>query len=446
MSKRAASIQESQSTLLNSGLNDGIAPKDKRQKIVPNSPQLRQLLMKKIIVDPETLNSTTISASQEEKANGSETKLSSLPTAFEVSGIPEEKDKNNTMEPRKMLRSDTTLETIISLCSDESDREEESSDHSHLSLDPDSLEVTSGDLSVMGPNSKEKGLQKGKEKEEYSIINLTSESETADGTQCGSGSEEEESDDTSTLDRFVRFYSSRYAMQTSQVEETKSKTPVEQVEQTKEMEVHAISDCSLSESSIGVDRMESDDESESFIANHRIRKESFSRSLFSPTDSPHRIMNESPHRIMNESPRRIMNESPHRIMNESPHRIMNESPNPIHQSPTHSSFSSPMGSPSKEKKADPLSRIPSISLSQQSNPMSPPLSQTSNSSRHRTLLVSLEEELAYSELGKAILDSIRPLYVIGPFIRSPIHGVCLVMRQVNDVLKMIGFDIGICDG
>ena len=421
MSKRAASIQGSQSTLLNSGLNDGIAPKDKRQKIVPNSPQLRQLLMKKIIVDPGTLNSTTISASQEEKANGSETKLSSLPTAFEDSGIPEEKDKNNTMEPRKMLRSDTTLETIISLCSDESDREEEeSSDHSHLSLDPDSLEVTSGDLSVMGPNSKEKGLQKGKEKEEYSIINLTSESETADGTQCGSGSEEEEeSDDTSTLDRFVRFYSSRYATQTSQLEETKSKTPVEQVEQTKEMEVHAISDCSLSESSIGVDRMESDDEIESFIANHR---------------------------IMNESPHRIMNESPHRIMNESPRRIMNESPKSTHQSPTHSSFSSPMGSPSKEKKADPLSRIPSISLSQQSNPMSPPLSQTSSSSRHRTLLVSLEEELAYSELGKAILDSIRPLYVIGPFIRSPIHGVCLVMRQVNDVLKMIGFDIGICDG
>ena len=423
MSKRAASIQESQSTLLNSGLSDGIAPKDKRQKIVPNSPQLRQLLMKKIIVDPETLNSTTISASQEEKANGSETKLSSLPTAFEDSDIPEEKDKNNTMEPRKMLRSDTTLETIISLCSDESDKEEEeSSDHSHLSLDPDSLEVTSGDLSVMGPNSKEKGLQKGKEKEEYSIINLTSESETADGTQCGSGSEEEESDDTSTLDRFVRFYSSRYATQTSQVEETKSKTPVEQVEQTKEMEVHAISDCSLSESSIGVDRMESDDESESFIANTRIRKESFNRSLFSPTDSPHRIMNESPRRIMNESPKST------------------------HQSPTHSSFSSPMGSPSKEKKADPLSRIPSISISQQSNPMSPPLSQTSSSSRHRTLLVSLEEELAYSELGKAILDSIRPLYVIGPFIRSPIHGVCLVMRQVNDVLKMIGFDIGICDG
>ena len=423
MSKRAASIRESQSTLLNSGLNDGIAPKDKRQKIVPNSPQLRQLLMKKIIVDPGTLNSTTISASQEEKANGSETKLSSLPTAFEDSGIPEEKDKNNTMGPRKMLRSDTSLETIISLCSDESDKEEEeSSDHSHLSLDPDSLEVTSGDLSVMVPNSKEKGLQKGKEKEEYSIINLTSESETADGTQCGSDSEEEESDDTSTLDRFVRFYSSRYATQTSQMEETKSKTPVEQVEQTKEMEVHAISDCSLSESSIGVDRMESDDESEFFIANHRIRKESFSRSLFSPTDSPHRIMNESLHRIMNESPKST------------------------HQTPTHSSFSSPMGSPSKEKKADPLSRIPSISISQQSNPMSPPLSQTSSSSRHRTLLVSLEEELAYSELGKAILDSIRPLYVIGPFIRSPIHGVCLVMRQVNDVLKMIGFDIGICDG
>ena len=431
MSKRAASIQESQSTLLNSGLNDGIAPKDKRQKIVPNSPQLRQLLMKKIIVDPETLNSTTISASQEEKANGSETKLSSLPTAFEDSGIPEEKDKNNTMEPRKMLRSDTTLETIISLCSDESDKEEEeSSDHSHLSLDPDSLELTTGDLSVMVPNSKEKGLQKGKEKEEYSIINLTSESETVDGTQCGSDSEEEESDDTSTLDRFVRFYSSRHATQASQMEETKSKTPVEQAEQTKEMEVQAISDCSLSESSIGVDRMESDDESESFIANTRIRKESFNRSLFSPTDSPHRIMNESPHRIMNESP----------------HRIMNESPKSTHQSPTHSSFSSPMGSPSKEKKADPLSRIPSISLSQQSNPMSPPLSQTSSSSRHRTLLVSLEEELAYSELGKAILDSIRPLYVIGPFIRSPIHGVCLVMRQVNDVLKMIGFDIGICDG
>ena len=423
MSKRAASIQESQSTLLNSGLNDGIAPKDKRQKIVPNSPQLRQLLMKKIIVDPETLNSTTISASQEEKANGSETKLSSLPTAFEDSGIPEEKDKNNTMEPRKMLRSDTTLETIISLCSDESDKEEEeSSDHSHLSLDPDSLELTTGDLSVMVPNSKEKGLQKGKEKEEYSIINLTSESETVDGTQCGSDSEEEESDDTSTLDRFVRFYSSRHATQASQMEETKSKTPVEQAEQTKEMEVQAISDCSLSESSIGVDRMESDDESESFIANTRIRKESFNRSLFSPTDSPHRIMNESPHRIMNESPKST------------------------HQSPTHSSFSSPMGSPSKEKKADPLSRIPSISLSQQSNPMSPPLSQTSSSSRHRTLLVSLEEELAYSELGKAILDSIRPLYVIGPFIRSPIHGVCLVMRQVNDVLKMIGFDIGICDG
>ena len=423
MSKRAVSIPESQSTLLNCGLNDCIAPKDKRQKIVPNSPQLRQLLMKKIIVDPETLNSATISASQEEKANGSETKLSLVPTAFEDLNIPEEKDKNNTMEPRKMLRSDTTLETIISLCSDESDKEEEeSSDHSHLSLDPDSLEVTSGDLSVMVPNSKEKGLQKGKEKEEYSIINLTSESETVDGTQYGSDSEEEESDDTSTLDRFVRFYSSRHATQTSQVEETKSKTPVEQAEQTKEMEVQAISDCSLSESSIGVDRMESDDESEFFIANHRIRKESFNRSLFSPTDSPHRIMNESPHRIMNESPKST------------------------HQTPTHLSFSSPMGSPSKEKKADPLSRIPSISLSQQSNPMSPPLSQTSSSSRHRTLLVSLEEELAYSELGKAILDSVRPLYVIGPFIRSPIHGVCLVMRQVNDVLKMIGFDIGICDG
>ena len=103
MSKRAASIRESQSTLLNSGLNDGIAPKDKRQKIVPNSPQLRQLLMKKIIVDPGTLNSTTISASQEEKANGSETKLSSLPTAFEDSGIPEEKDKHCLQSTEKSV-------------------------------------------------------------------------------------------------------------------------------------------------------------------------------------------------------------------------------------------------------------------------------------------------------------------------------------------------------
>ena len=380
--------------------------------------------MKKIIVDPKTLNSTTISASQEEQANGSETKLSSVPTALEVSDIPEEKakDKSSTMEPRKMLRSDTTLETIISLCSDESDKEEEEEeeenlDQSHLSLDPDSLELTSGDLSVLCPNSKEKELQKGKEKEEYSIINLASESETADGTQCGSDSEEEESDDTSTLDRFVRYYSSRYPTQTSQVEETRSKALVEQAEQTKErreMEVQAINDCSLSESSIGVDRMDSDEESKSSMANPRIRKESFGRSLFSSI--------------------------------ESPHRIMNESPKSTHETPTHSLFSSPIGSPSKEKKADPLSRIPSISLSQQSNPMSPPLSQTSSSSRHRTLLVALEEELAYSELGKVILDSIRPLYVIGPFIRSPIHGVCLVMRQVNDVLKMIGFDIGICNG
>ena len=305
MSKRVASNQESQRTLLNSDLNDGTAPKDKRLKIVPNSPQLRQLLMKKIIVDPETLNSTTISASQEEKANGSKTKLSSVPTAFEDSSIPEEKDKNNTIGQRKMSRSDTTLETIISLCSDGSDKEdEESSDRSHLSLDPDSLELTSGDLSVMVPNSKEKGLQKGKEKEEYSIINLASESETADGTQCGSDSEKEESDDTSTLDRFVRYYSSRHATQTSQVEGTKSKTPVEQAGQTKErkeIEVQAISDCLLSESSIGVDRMESDDESESSIANTRIRKESISRSLFSPTDSPYRITNDSPHRIRNES-------------------------------------------------------------------------------------------------------------------------------------------------
>lgn len=418
MSKRISSIQESQSTLLFSDLNDDSTPKDKKRKIVPNSPQLRQLLMKKIIVDPETLKSTTLSTSQEERTNGSETRLPSVPTAFEVLGITEEEDENNTMELKKMLHSDTTLETIISLCSDESDKEEEEElDQSHLSLDPDSLELTSGDISVVCPKSKEEKSQKGKEKEEFSIINLASESETADGTQCRSDSEEEESDDMSRLDGFVRNYVGRYGAQTNRVEGAKSNTRTEQTEKTREAEVQAISDCSLSESSIEEDNMENDDESESFITYNRIINESPKRTLFS------------------------QNESPNRIIIESPNRIINESPKPIHKTPTHSSFSSPIGSPSKKRKADPISRIPSISLSQQSNPMSPPLSQTSNSSRHRTLLVALEEELAYSELGKVILDSIRPLYVIGPFIRSPIHGVCLVMRQVNDVLKMIGFFI-----
>ena len=426
MSKRISSIQESQSTLLFSDLNDGSTPKDKKRKIVPNSPQLRQLLMKKIIVDPETLKSTTLSTSQEERTNGSETRLPSVPTAFEVLGITEEEDENNTMELKKMLHSDTTLETIISLCSDESDKEEEEElDQSHLSLDPDSLELTSGDISVVCPKSKEEKSQKGKEKEEFSIINLASESETADGTQCRSDSEEEESDDISRLDGFVRNYVGRYGAQTNRVEGAKSNTRTEQTEKTREAEVQAISDCSLSESSIEEDKMENDDESEAFITYNR-------------------IINESPNRIINESPNRIINKSPKRTLfsqNESPNRIIIESPKPIHKTPTHSSFSSPIGSPSKKRKADPISRIPSISLSQQSNPMSPPLSQTSSSSRHRTLLVALEEELAYSELGKVILDSIRPLYVIGPFIRSPIHGVCLVMRQVNDVLKMIGFFI-----
>ena len=418
MSKRISSIQESQSTLLFSDFNDGSTPKDKKRKIVPNSPQLRQLLMKKIIVDPETLKSTTLSTSQEERTNGSETRLPSVPTAFEVLGITEEEDENNTMELKKMLHSDTTLETIISLCSDESDKEEEEElDQSHLSLDPDSLELTSGDISIVCPKSKEEKSQKGKEKEEFSIINLASESETADGTQCRSDSEEEESDDISRLDGFVRNYVGRYGAQTNRVEGAKSNTRMEQTEKTREAEVQAISDCSLSESSIEEDNMENDDESESFITYNR-------------------IINESPNRIMNESPKRTLFSQ-----NESPNRIINESPKPIHKTPTHSSFSSPIGSPSKKRKADPISRIPSISLSQQSNPMSPPLSQTSSSSRHRTLLVALEEELAYSELGKDILDSIRPLYVIGPFIRSPIHGVCLVMRQVNDVLKMIGFFI-----
>ena len=418
MSKRISSIQESQSTLLFSDLNDGSTPKDKKRKIVPNSPQLRQLLMKKIIVDPETLKSTTLSTSQEERTNGSETRLPSVPTAFEVLGITEEEDENNTMELKKMLHSDTTLETIISLCSDESDKEEEEEeelDQSHLSLDPDSLELTSGDLSIVCPKSKEEKSQKGKEKEEFSIINLASESETADGTQCRSDSEEEESDDISRLDGFVRNYVGRYGAQTNRVEGAESNTRTEQTEKTREAEVQAISDCSLSESSIEEDNMENDDESEAFITYNR-------------------IINESPNRIINESPKRTLFSQ-----NESPNRIINESPKPIHKTPTHSSFSSPIGSPSKKRKADPISRIPSISLSQQSNPMSPPLSQTSSSSRHRTLLVALEEELAYSELGKVILDSIRPLYVIGPFIRSPIHGVCLVMRQVNDVLKMIGF-------
>ena len=73
---------------------------------------------------------------------------------------------------------------------------------------------------------------------------------------------------------------------------------------------------------------------------------------------------------------------------------------------------------------------------------SPPLSQSS--SRHRTLLVALEEELAYSEAGQTILNSIRPLYVIGPYIRSPVHGVCLVMRQVDDVNLLICLNIGVC--
>ena len=47
--------------------------------------------------------------------------------------------------------------------------------------------------------------------------------------------------------------------------------------------------------------------------------------------------------------------------------------------------------------------------------------------------MALEEKLALHEVGKAILASLRPLYVIGPFIRCPVHGVMIAMRQVNGV-------------
>lgn len=424
MPKRVSSIQETESTLLFSDVNSD-APKEKKQKIVPNSPQLRQLLMKKIVVDPGSLSTTKISASQEEKSAESESRLSSVPTAFEVLGVTEEEDRNNTLELKKMLHSDITLDTIISLCSEGSDEEngekEEDSDHSHLSLHPDSLELTSGDLSIMGPHPKGKVSPKQQDNMDYSIINLTSESEPMNGTQSRSESEDEESEEVSRLDGIVKNYMSRYGAQLQKADGLKSSKSVEQAlprMQSQETKAQAINECSLSDSSIEIEKMESE---EDISAN-----DSLKRTLFSPIESPKRKESSV------ESPKQTLF-SPIG----SPKRTL--------FTPTHSSVSSPIGSPSKSKGVDSVLRIPSVSLSQQSNPMSPPLTQSSSSSRHRTLLVALEEELAHSELGKAILDSIRPLYVIGPFIRSPVHGVCLVMRQVNEVLKRIALNVGICD-
>ena len=390
MPKRVSSIQETESTLLFSDVNSD-APKEKKQKIVPNSPQLRQLLMKKIVVDPGSLSTTKISASQEEKSAESESRLSSVPTAFEVLGVTEEEDRNNTLELKKMLHSDITLDTIISLCSEGSDEEngekEEDSDHSHLSLHPDSLELTSGDLSIMGPHPKGKVSPKQQDNMDYSIINLTSESEPMNGTQSRSESEDEESEEVSRLDGIVKNYMSRYGAPLQKADGLKSSESVEQAlprMQSQETKAPAINEYSLSDSSIEMEKMESE---EDISAN-----DSLKRTLFSPIESPKRKESSI------ESPKQTLF-SPV----ESPKQTLFspvESPKQTLFTPTHSSVSSPIGSPSKSKGVDSVLRIPSVSLSQQSNPMSPPLTQSSSSSRHRTLLVALEEELAHSELGK----------------------------------------------
>ena len=450
MSKRLSSIQESQSTFL---FNDSVCgtPKDKKLKIVPSSPQLRQLLMRKIVVNPKSLNTANLSAIQPEKSTICESFVSSVPSAYEVIGISKEEDESNTLELKKMLNSNTTLDTIISLLSDESEEEgkqeekthekekleekeeqekvenpmedpkeekeevvgieedskeeKEDLDQSHLSIDPDSLEITDGDMSVMFPDTKET------EKENYSIINLVSDSETGDGSQNGSDSEDDESVNMSRLEMIVRNFLNHCEKRTNSMESakpTESVIQTTQKRQSEEVKLQEFSDNSLSKTSIEVEEDEEESDKDIFDIESPIHNtpsiELPKRSLFTPISSPKRT-----------------------------------------ESPTHSSISSPLLSSPKKKEVNSISRIPSISLSQQSNPLSPPLSQPSSSSRHRTLLVALEEELANSELGKVILDSVRPLYVIGPFIRSPIHGVCLVMRQVNDVLKIIDFDIGICN-
>ena len=57
--------------------------------------------------------------------------------------------------------------------------------------------------------------------------------------------------------------------------------------------------------------------------------------------------------------------------------------------------------------------------------------------------MALEEKLAQSDVGKAVLASLRPQFVIGPFIRCPVHGVIMAMRQVDRVRMKDQWDLEI---
>ena len=49
------------------------------------------------------------------------------------------------------------------------------------------------------------------------------------------------------------------------------------------------------------------------------------------------------------------------------------------------------------------------------------------------MLLSLEEVLAASPIGKAIIETARKDCTIGPSLYCPVHGVCVMMRLVDDV-------------
>ena len=57
--------------------------------------------------------------------------------------------------------------------------------------------------------------------------------------------------------------------------------------------------------------------------------------------------------------------------------------------------------------------------------------------------MALEEKLGQNDVGKAVLASLRPQFVIGQFIRCPVHGVIIAMRQVDGVRMRDYWDVEI---
>lgn len=48
-------------------------------------------------------------------------------------------------------------------------------------------------------------------------------------------------------------------------------------------------------------------------------------------------------------------------------------------------------------------------------------------------MICFEERLANSEQGRKILEALRPLFIIGPSIHSPVHGAIIALRKIDSV-------------